>query len=227
MKKIFLSLILLSITVAGFSQQAKKPAAAVQQTVPVKIDSLVTVSLPTTYQTKDTLTQRIYSANRMYGFMTVIRTANEKNNTPLKKEKDLKKVFSDYIAKIQTQSASGRAIRVRDTTVGTLEAKNFTLKSNDGADNVQVINFTLIYTQDATYTLEYVYPEIRTDLVKDEYKAFISSIRLSPELQRNDQYLSKDNGLSQVAKIGIYAGGAIVLVLLIVLIAKRRKNLAY
>src|ERR1700761_8409464 len=180
MKKIFLSLILLSITVAGFSQQAKKPAAAVQQTVPVKIDSLVTVSLPTTYQTKDTLTQRIYSANRMYGFMTVIRTANEKNNTPLKKEKDLKKVFSDYIAKIQPQSASGRAIRVRDTTVGTLEAKNFTLKSNDGADNVQVINFTLIYTQDATYTLEYVYPEIRTDLVKDEYKAFISSIRLSP-----------------------------------------------
>jgi hypothetical protein len=224
MKKIFLSFTLLLFTIAGFSQQKQK--AVVEQTKPVQIDSLVTVSLPSAFQKKDTLTQQIYSANSLYGFITVIRTANEKNNTPLKKENDLNKVLNDYIKKIQSQATDGRALRVRDTTIGTLKAKNFTLKSDDGAGNMQIINFTLIYTRDATYTLEYVYPEIRSDLVKGEYKAFISSIKLSHELQRDDQYLLKDNGMSSTTKIGIFGGGALVVILIIVLIVRRRKKLA-
>ena len=215
MKKIILTLTVLLCTIAGFSQVIK----------PVKVDSLLTVSMPANYQQKDTLTQHIYSANSMFGFMTVIRTANEKNNTPLKKENDLNRVFNDYIGKIKSQSPESIALNIRDTTVGTLKAKNFTLKSQDASENVQLINFTLIYTQDATYTFEYVYPEMRNELVKEEYKAFISSIRLSPELQRNDQYLYSSTGMSPVVKIGIIGGGALVIVLMIVLVIKRRNKL--
>jgi len=207
---------------AGFSQ-TKKPVV-IQQNKLVKIDSLISVVLPSIYQKRDTLTQQIYEANTSFGFVTVIRTANDKNNAPLKKERDLNNALNDYISKIQAQATDGRAIRIRDTTIGTLKAKNFTLKSDDGAGNVQLVDFTLIYTQEATYTFEYVYPEMRADLVKDEYRGFISSIRLSPELQRNDQYLSNAKGLSPVLKIAIYAGGGLALILIIIFVVRRRNR---
>ena len=223
MKKIILSFSLLLLAAAGFSQAKKTPVIA--QNKVVKIDSLVSLTFPVVYQVKDTLTQKIYSANTSFGFETVIRTANDKNNTPLKQEKDLNKVLNDYIAKVQAQAPGSSAIRVRDTTIGSLKAKNFVLKMSDDADNVQDINFTLIYTQDAMYTFEYVYPEIRADLVKGEYTAFISSIKLSKELQRDDQYLYYSTGLTAVAKIAIFGGGALVLTLILILIVKRKRTL--
>src|ERR1700743_2774035 len=215
MKKIILSLTLILFSIAGFSQAKIKP---------VQVDSLVTVSLPEGYQKKDTLGQHIYSANATYGYMTVIVAPNEKNNTPLKKETDLNNVLKKYIKNIQGQSGDGSAQNVRDTTIGNLKAKVFTLKTDDGSGTPQFINFTLLYTQQTTYTFEYVYPDQRKDLIKDEYKAYISSIKLSPQLQRNDQYVSTAKGMSQVSKIGIYGGGAIVLILVIVTIVRSRKR---
>jgi hypothetical protein len=217
MKKMILSLALLLYVIAGFGQATK----------PVKIDSLVTVSLPAAFQKKDTLGQHIYSANAMYGYMTVIVAPNEKNNAPLKREKDLNGVLKTYIKNIQGQSAdaSASAENVRDTTVGTLKAKVFTLKSNDAGGNSQLINFILVYTTETTYTFEYVYPDSRADLVKDEYKAFSSSIRLSRELQRNDQYLSNSKGFPVVP---VAAGAAVVIVVLIIVaVVRRRKRLYY
>lgn len=218
MKKILLSFALILGVISAFSQTALKP---------VKIDSLVTVSLPEGFQKKDTLGQHIYSANGLYGFMTVIDAPNEKGNTPLKKEGDLNDVLKKYIGSIQAQSGYGASAQhIRDTTIGALKAKVFTLKSDDGDGNVQLINFTLLYTQDATYTFEYVYPEERKDIIKDEYKSFASSIKLSPQLQRNDQYLSSSTGMSSAAEIGIYGGGAVVVLLIVATIVRKRKKLA-
>lgn len=217
MKKILLSFALILYVITAHSQVKLQP---------VKVDSLVTVSLPAGYQKKDTLGQHIYSANASYGFMTVIVAPNEKNNTPLKKEADLNAVLKKYVTSIQGQSgAYSSAIRQRDTTIGTLKAKLFTLKNDDGTGNVQLVNFTLLYTQDVTYTFEYVYPELRKELVKDEYRAFASSIKLSPSLQRNDQYISNAKGFSPVLKVAIYGGGGVILLLLIVTLVRRKKKL--
>jgi hypothetical protein len=217
MKKIILSFALIFYIISAFSQTALKP---------VKIDKLVTVSLPVGFQKKDTLGQRIYSANALYGFMTVIAAPNEKNNTPLNKENDLNNVLKKYITSIQGQSGAGSSAQhVRDTTIGTLKAKVFTLKNDDGNGTVQLINFTLLYTKDTTYTFEYVYPAERKDVVKTEYKAYASSIRLSPQLQRNDQYLSNEKALP-VGKIALYGGGALVIILVVVLVVRRKKKLS-
>jgi hypothetical protein len=202
--------------VSGFSQLLK----------PVKIDSVVTVSLPPGYQKKDTLDQRIFSANGLYGYMVVIRAANAKNNTPLKKEKDLNKVLQDYVKGIQGQSGDGSAQNVRDTTIGTLKAKIFTLKTDDGNGVFQFRNFILVYTREVTYTFEYGYPDNRKDMVKDEFKAYTASIKLSPELQRNDQYLSNAKGLSSNAKIAIFGGGGLIIILTIILIIRIKRKLA-
>jgi hypothetical protein len=189
---------------------------------PVKIDSLVTISLPKGFTKKDTLGQSIYTANAQYGYMVVIRAPNAENNKPLKKERDLNKVLQDYIKGIKGQS-EGSTQNVRDTTIGHLKAKAFELETDQGA-GVQLRNFIVIYTQDVTYTFEYYYEALRKDLAKGEYKEYSASIKVSPELKRTDQYLSMAKGLSPTAKIAIYGGAALLLIIIIVLIVRRRKK---
>jgi hypothetical protein len=116
MKKIILSLSIMLFSLAGFSQALK----------PVKIDSLVTVSLPTGFIKKDTLGQQIYQGTATLGSILVLRAPNP-NTKPLNKEKDLKDVFKNYIKGIQKQSGNGSVMYPRDTTIGKLEGKVFTL----------------------------------------------------------------------------------------------------
>ena len=189
----------------------------------VKVDNLVSVSLPSSYSKKDTLGQQIFSANSDLGYMMAIREPNAKGNQPLKKEKDLNAVLKKYIQGIQTQSGNGSTQNVRDTTIGTLKAKTFTLFVKDPNGDNQYRNFILLYTQEATYTFEYGYSDSRKDLIKDEAKAFFSSIKLSPELQRNDQYTdtSASKGISTISIVEI-AGGLIVVFLVVWLIFRKK-----
>lgn len=194
---------------------------------PVKIDNLVTISLPAGYSEKDTLGQHIYSANTNFGYMMAIAEPNAKNNQPLKKEKDLNDVLKKYVSGIQSQSPNSSAQNVRDTTVGTLKAKAFTLVTDDGTGNIQYRNFLLIYTTEATYTFEYGYPDIRKDMVKDEAKAYFSSIKLSPDLQRNDQYTdtsSSSSTLSTNSVIEISGGILIVFAMVWLIFFRNRSN---
>ncbi|MBS1501596.1 MAG: hypothetical protein JST32_06010 [Bacteroidetes bacterium] len=194
---------------------------------PVKIDSLVTVSMPATYTQKDTLGQHIYSANTDMGYIVTMVEPNAKGNQPLKKENDLNSVLKKYIQGIQRQSGNGSAQFVRDTTVGTLKAKAFTLVTDNGTGDVENRDFLLIYTTDATYTFQYGYPDTRKDYVKDERKAFFSSIRLSPQLQRNDQYTetsSSGSGVSTYSVIEIAGGAIVVFVVIWLLFFRPRKN---
>jgi len=203
------------ISLAGFSQVLK----------PVKIDSLVTVSLPEGFTKKDTLGQQIYQGSASLGNILVLRVPNA-DTKPLNKEKDLKDVFKTYINGIQKQSVNGSVMYPRDTTIGKLEGKVFTLRiDNSGStgESPELRNFILLYTQDVTYTFEYNYPEQRVDLAKAELKQFSGSIRIAPTLDRRDQYLSDAKGMSAPAKIGIY-GGAAVIVLIVVLTVIKRKN---
>lgn len=192
---------------------------------PVKLDSLVTVSLPAKNTKKDTLGQQIYSANTDLGYMITIREPNAANNQPLKKEKDLNSVLKKYISGIQSQSGNGSAQNVRDTTIGTLKAKAFTLYTKDPSGDDQYRNFVLLYTQDATYTFEYGYSATRKDLVKDEDRAYFSSIKLSPALQRADQYTetsaSKSSNNNLIFEIG---SGVLILGVLAWLVFRKKNN---
>ncbi|MEO6150434.1 MAG: hypothetical protein ABIN95_04030 [Mucilaginibacter sp.] len=200
MKKILSIFSILAFTISAYSQELK----------PVKIDSLVTVSLPAKYDLKDTADQKIFSANGSMGYMIVIRSAN--NNQPLKKEKDLNKVFKEYMKKVQAQS-SGSILNSRDTTIGNLKAKVFGLETDD-QKGVEIRNFTVLYTNEALYTFEYVYPEMRKDNIKEESKAFFSSINVSSHLHRTDQYVNTSaTGMSLIGKITIFGGGSIALLL--------------
>ncbi|WP_183566224.1 GGIII-like transmembrane region-containing protein [Mucilaginibacter sp. SP1R1] len=219
MKKIILSLTFILFATIGFSQVLK----------PVKIDSLVTVSIPSNFVKKDTLGQQIYSANGSLGYIVVIRAPNAPNNKPLNKERDLNHVLKTYIDGIQHQSHTGSVMNPRDTTIGSLKAKVFTLRiDNSGStgESPQLKYFILLYTQEVTYTFEYNYPEQRSELVKADLKAFSSSIKLAPDLKRNDQYISNAKGLSFGAKVGIYGGLPLVIIIVLIVVNRRKKRLA-
>jgi len=213
MKKIVLGAALLLFTTAGFAQELE----------PVKIDSLVTVSLPADYSKTDTLNQQVFSANSDYGYMVVVK-ATDKTNKPLAKEKDLNKVMNNYVDNFKQQYKDASAQNVRDTTVGKLKAKAFTLEYRADDSSVQFKNFVLLYTTASSYFFEYAYPGMRAGVIGNELKTFLTSIKLSPQLQRNDQYLSNDAGMSPVVKTGLIAGGSLLVVALVIILINKRKN---
>jgi hypothetical protein len=214
MKKLIILIAVLFSMNAVFGQSLKS----------VKVDSLVSVSLPSSYSKKDTLGQQIFSANTDLGYMITLREPNAKGNQPLKKEKDLNAVLKKYIQGIQTQSGTGSTQYVRDTTIGTLKAKAFTLFMKDPNGDNQYRNFILLYTQGATYTFEYGYPEARKDFVKNESKAFFASIKLSPELQRNDQYTETAPSKSVNTNLIFEIGGGVLILGLIAWFIFRKKD---
>jgi len=214
MKKIVLGAFLSLITAAGFGQDLLKP---------VEIDSMVTVSLPADYNKTDTLDQQVFSANGDYGYMVVVKAADE-TNKPLNKEKDLNKVMDNYVDNFKQQYKNASAQNVRDTTVGKLKAKAFTLQYSADDSSIQFKNFVLLYTTTASYFFEYAYPGMRTGVVGGELKTFLSSIKLSPQLDRGDQYLSNDKGMSPVVKTGLIGGGILLIVAMVVIIINKRKN---
>jgi hypothetical protein len=218
MKKIFLisaTFILSAIT--GFAQQVK----------PVAIDSVVTVSLPAAYQKTDTLGQQVFSSNSELGYVVVLRTPNAKNTEPLKRENDLDNVLKANVKSIQAESSNASAQFVRDTTIGKLKAKTFTLQTDNGQGDIQFRNIVLLYTTAATYVFEYVYPNARKDVIANDYSSFINSIKLSPQLQRNDQYLSNAKGMSPVLITGILILAVIGLVVFLIFYIQKRRRLAY
>ncbi len=217
MKKIILSITIICLfATLGFSQALK----------PVQIDSLVSISLPANFLKKDTLGQQIYSGNGAFGYMVVIKAPNPANTKPLDKERDLNQVLKNTVNDIQKQSRTGSVMNLRDTTVGSLKAKVFTLRvdnSNTTGESPQLRNFIIIYTREAAYTMEYLIPEQRQDLAKGELKAFSSSLKIAPELQRHDQYISDAKGISFGAKMAIYGGIPIILIIVMMVIRRNRR----
>jgi hypothetical protein len=217
MKKLILMLSLVFPAAFGYAQAYKT----------VKIDSLVSISLPAVYTEKDTLGQQTFTARASYGFIVVTRIPNATNNTPLKKEKDLKKVFKSYVKDV-AQVGNGSIQNERDTTVGKLKGHLFSLRTDDGSGgNVQVRKFLFLYTQDVSYTFQYLYDDIRSDLIKGDVKNYYGSIKLSPELQRNDQYLIASGGktgLFGISPIVLYGGGITIILIAIFVVMKRKRN---
>ncbi|MBV8389639.1 MAG: hypothetical protein JO080_07565 [Mucilaginibacter sp.] len=214
MKKIIVLFTILFSVNAVFGQALKS----------VKVDSLVSVSLPSSYTKKDTLGQQIFTANTDLGYIIAIRQLNAKGNQPLKKESDLNAVLKDYIQGIQSQSGNGSAQNIRDTTIGKLKAKAFTLFISDPNGESQYRNFVLLYTQDATYTFEYGYPESRKDFIQGESKAYFASIKLSSELQLNDQYTDTRPSHSINTNTVIEASGGILMLGLIAWFIFRKRD---
>jgi len=190
---------------------------------PVKIDSLVSVSMPQEYTKTNQGGQNIISANGSYGSMLVIRTVNPQSQQNIKNPNGLDNVFKDYVKKVQQSLSRGTILNDHDTTVGRLTARDFILQVDSGS-GVQLRHFILVYTKNVSYTFEYLYDDFRKDLAIGEMKAFLGSIRVSPELTTADQYITVPQHFP-VATVAI-AAGALFVIIGIVMFLKRKPDLA-
>ncbi|QKJ30145.1 hypothetical protein HQ865_10360 [Mucilaginibacter mali] len=216
MKKILISFSMILFALAGYSQQAIKP---------VKLDSVVSVNLPVDFNKTDTLGQQTYSARGQYGYIIVSRVPNPPNKV-LKKEKDLKNVFKEYIFKVQASLKEGNITDNHDTIINKLEVRDFVLRTDTGS-GVKLRKFRILYTQPVTYTFQYLYDEARKDVASKEMDAFFKSIKSPPELDGTDQYTTfgKWQGFSTTVIVLVAAGVAIIVFIVLMLRKKRRHDI--
>lgn len=199
-------------------------SALSQVLIPVKLDSSVTVSLPKEYRKQDTLGQQVFTANALYGYIIITRAANPPGK-PLKREKDLKKELKNYQNKILSGTLKSTVDNDKDTVIAnSLLARDFTLKVDTGA-GVQDRQFRVVYTKNFTYTFQYLMNESQREVAIKEVKAFFSSIKFAPDVNREDQYsiIGQFTGMHKGLRMGLIAGG-IVIILLIVAVIRRRKK---
>jgi hypothetical protein len=215
MKKILIGFYITILAIATAHAQVIKP---------VKIDNLVTVSLPAEFEKRDTLGQTIYSGTGTLGFMIVIKAPNP-TDKPLKKEKDLNKVFKEYTNKLLKSSGNGTILNSHDTIVNNVEVRDFALSTSDDTQGEQIRKFRILYTKDATYTFQFVYPLQREDIAKKEAAQFFASIKTAPSFDGTDQYSTygKFTGMHKALKIALIAG-AIILIIIIVMVVRNRKR---
>jgi len=215
MKKIILSFSILFMGLAAHSQTSKK----------VKLDSVVSVTLPVDYRKIDTLGQQTYSANSQYGYIIVSRVPNPDNKV-LKKEKELKNIFKEYIFKVQASLTNGTITNSKDTIINKLEVHDFVLRTDTGT-GVQLRKFRILYTRPVTYTFQYLYDESRKEVADKEMKAFFNGIKSPPELDGTDQYLTfgKWQGFSGTQIVIAVAALLIIIFVILVVRKKRQKDL--
>lgn len=214
MKKILVSFSLILFTLTGFSQVRKV----------VKLDSVVSVSMPADYRKIDTLGQQTYTANSQYGYIIINRAPNPPGNKTLKKEKDLNNVFKEYIRKVQSSLKDGNIINDHDTIINKLEVRDFTLKTDTGS-GVQLRQFRILYTKPVTYTFQYLYDEGRQDVAAKEIKAFYNNIKIARGLDGTDQFtmFGQSQGITTTALVLIIVG-IVIIIYVVLVVRKKRKN---
>ena len=190
---------------------------------PVKVDNLVSVSLPKEFSRSKAGGQDIYSANASYGSMLVIRTVNPPSQQSIKNPKGLDNVFKEYVKNVQQSLSQGSITHDHDTTVGKLTARDFILQVDTGG-GLEMRHFILVYTKNVSYTFEYLYSDFRKDLAVGEMNAFFNSIKVSPELTTADQYITVPTRFPVVTIVVI--GVVLFVIICAIVFMRRRPNLA-
>ncbi len=210
----------------GFCLAIFAAASQAQVLKPVKIDSILTVSLPAEFIKRDTLHQTVYSGTASLGYIVVIKSPNPPGDS-LRKEKDLNKVFKQYITQLQqTAPSQSSVLNSKDTIVRNTEVRDFDLSTSDPSQGDEIRRFRILYSKPFTYTFEYVYPVSREDIARKESNDFFASIKTSPSFNGTDQFTmyGKLTGMNTIFKIALVAVMAIILIGLIIIIRRRLKK---
>jgi hypothetical protein len=187
---------------------------------PVKIDQMVSVSLPKGAVKLDTLGQQTISAKGTYGAMLVTRAANTTGES-VKNESGLDEVFKAYIKTLQKSLPDGEVVNAHDTVINKLKAYDFTLQVDSGS-GIQSRHFVLLYTKNVSYTFEYLYDDYRKDLAAGEDKAFFNSIRISENLTTASQYITVSPSMF-TPLIEMIMGAILLAIIIGVIVIIRRK----
>lgn len=185
-----------------------------QEWTTVAIDSAVSVKLPKGYEKKDTTGQYSLVARSPFGTILFFKTPDNPRVIPdIERDRHLEQFYADYIEKVRQASVGGSVINERDTVLNKLKVKDFTLKVDTGS-GVQFRDFRILHVNGASYTFEFLYPEIQAEYSKPEGDFFFNSIMVNEELERHDQYTT---GVPAGIDPLLIAAGVVILIIIVVL----------
>lgn len=217
MKKLLI-LPLIIISMHTFAQKLK----------PVKLDSLVSVSMPEDYKKKDTLGQTTLSGTASHGYVIANKSPGAiSEKTTLRDAKDLESVYAGYISSV-AQSAKSNPSKERDTTIGSIKGKNFTLLA-EGEQGPEVRDFTVLLLGTDIYSFEFVQSQSHLSQAKESREAFFGSIKVT-NVNVKDQLTDAGSKLSTEEKTDEWKRyvilGVVVLVIIgvVIMIMRMRKH---
>jgi hypothetical protein len=194
---------------------------------PFKIDDSVQVSLPTGFKKIDTLGQTQITAETSFGFIQITKQADNPHTTPdIEKVKHLNRYYNDFVKRIRTSSKNGTISHEKDTVLGKLHVKDFSLEVDSGSGN-QIRNFRLLHENGATYSFQFLYKDISKEYAIPESKTFFESIKITEPLTIESQFTTAGNTTGKAPRSNstlFICIGAAVLALLLILFFRRRKR---
>ncbi|HEY1025914.1 MAG TPA: hypothetical protein VGE26_12160 [Sphingobacteriaceae bacterium] len=193
-----------------------------QEWTTVNIDSAVSIKLPKGYEKKDTTGQYSLVAHSPFGTILFFRTPDNPRVIPdIERDRHLEQFYSDYIDRVRAAAPNGSIINEKDTVLKNLKVKDFTLKTDTGR-GVQYRNFRILHVNAASYTFEFLYPEIQAEYSKPEGEFFFNSIMVNEELERHDQYTTGEP--AGIDPLWIITGVVILLIIVILAVWFSRKR---
>lgn len=217
MKTLLFSFLFLILPGFLFSQEWK----------PYKIDDSVQVSLPPDFTKLDTLGQTNITAKTSFGYIQITKQPDNPSVTPdIEKLTHLNQYYDNFVNRIKSSAKDGNIINEKDTLLGNLHVKDFTLAVDSGSGK-QLRNIRILHENSATYTFQYLYQNIHEEYAISESQLFFESIKIPPTMDVESQFTTPENttGKAPTGNSTIYIGiGVIVLIIAGILLYLKRKR---
>lgn len=154
----------------------------------VKLDTAISFQLPKGFQKTSSDTASSFSAATSFGTILIFKADDNPVVTPdIERNKHLEDYYDDYIERVENSTSDGKITHEKDTVIGDLKAKDFTLELDTGG-GVQVRKFRIIHANSATYTFEFLFEEMHKEYAAEECNQFFNSIKVSENIGRADQF---------------------------------------
>jgi hypothetical protein len=198
-----------------------------QKWLPYKVDDSIEVLLPKGFQKKDTLNQQIITGTTSFGTVMIIIAPDNKRTTPdIEKKKHLDRYYDDYIKKVSA-AANGTISDEKDTLLGQLRIKDFTLALDSGSGK-QIRNFRILHENGNTYSFEFLWEDIHKEYAPAERDKFFSSIKLLANANLETQFTDPSQTTGKAPpgnRTGYIIGSISALIVIVVLfLVFRRKR---
>ncbi len=191
----------------------------------VRIDDSVQVSLPPDFARSDTGGQIMITARPPFGDILVTRQDDNPQATPdIEKVKHLQKYYDDFVKRVR-KNAEGIVSDEKDTLLGKLHVKEFTLEVDSGRGK-QYRQIRILHEAGATYTFQFMYKDIHKEYATKSIDTFFNSIKIPPDAGVETQFTNAGNttGISPGQRNWTYYVIAAVVLLVIVILIVRRSG---
>lgn len=189
----------------------------------IKLDSAVSFQLPAGFKKAKSDTASSFSASTAFGTILIFKANDNPIVTPdIERDQHLTDYYNDYIERVESSTSDGKIINEKDTVLGDLKVKDFTLEIDTGS-GVELRKFRILHANNATYTFEFLFEEMHKEYAAAESDQFFNSIRVNEKVLRADQFTAVKSENNEMNPYLIGAAILIALGFIVFLLIRKKK----